>query len=263
MGIALRMQARSNPVIALIRLLAITAMSAVLYFLYLIRQLPLRRPEQRFAVVPKWVSCWARMVAKLGNIRVTASTPPPATPVVLCPNHLGYADILALASVTHCFFVTRSDAADWPLLGPMIRVSEQVLVSRKKSRDLAETSDKISCRLQAQQTVCIFLEGTSTGGDRVLPFFPGLLKPAIESGVQVVPTAITWSSNQPDLSVSEDIAYWGDHNIVPHLWRFLGLGRKEVQIEFGRARTAANRDRKELAQELRAEILKMKGFPPD
>ena len=200
-------------------------------------------------------------MGRISGVRVTAERPAPAPPVLLCPNHFGYADILALAGITGCFFVSRADAADWPLLGPLIRGSEQVLVSRKKGRDLANTSEQISQRLRAGQAVVVFLEGTSTGGDLLLPFYPALLKPASETGVAVVPVAITWSTDQIGVSVSEDIAYWGEHNIVTHLWRFMGIGKKSAHIEFGTPRSAEGRKRKELAAELRSEILKMKEFP--
>jgi 1-acyl-sn-glycerol-3-phosphate acyltransferase len=257
------MRVRTNSLLAATRILAISGVSATLYFAYLLRRLTLRDPQARFDVVPRWLHRWAMLVGKLAGVTVSSAGEPPARPVLLCPNHLGYADVLALASVAPCFFVSRADAADWPLLGPLIRISEQVLVSRKKSRDLAATSREISRRLRAGQRVCVFLEGTSTEGDRVLPLLPALLKSAGECDVPVAPVAITWSSDQPGVSVAEDIAYWGEHNIVTHLWRFAGIGGKRVRVEFGAPRPARHRNRKELAAELRSEILQMKGFPEE
>jgi len=255
------MRLKTNPLLASFRLLTIIGLSGIVYVAYLLRKLPVRDPAGRFEITSRWVRRWATWVGRISGVRVTAGCPPPAPPVLLCPNHFGYADILALAGTTGCFFVARADAAEWPLLGPLIRASEQVLVSRKKSRDLADTSEQIGQLLRAGQAVTVFLEGTSTGGDRLLPFYPALLKPASETGVAVVPVAMTWSTDQVGVSVSGDIAYWGEHNIVTHMWRFMGIGKKSAHIEFGSPRSATGRKRKELAAELRSEILKMKGFP--
>ncbi len=257
------MRLKTNPLLASLRLLTIIGLSGIFYVAYLLRQLPVRDPEERFEVASHWARRWALVVGRLSGVQVTASSPPPERPVLLCPNHFGYVDIMALTAIAPCLFVTRADAAEWPLLGPLIRVSEQVLVSRTKSRDLATTSEKIGQRLRAGQTVTVFLEGTSTGGDRVLPFYSALLKLASECGVPVVPVAITWNTDQPGVSVSADIAYWGEHNIVTHLWRFLGIGKKSAHIEFGSPRPAIGRKRKELAAELQTEILKMKGMPAE
>lgn len=254
------MRARTNPLLALLRLLAIGLVSGFLYVAYLLRRLPLREPAKRFSVTAEWVQSWARVLGRLAGVRVSHS-PPPAPPILLCPNHLGYVDVLALAAVTPCFFVSRADAADWPVLGPLIRASEQVLVSRTRSRDLAETSQRIAELLECGQSVVVFLEGTSTGGDRVLPFYPALLKPGLETGTDAVPVALTWSSNQKGVTVPRDIAYWGDHNFVTHLWRFLGIGSKQAHVEFGTRHATFHNDRAELARALRKEVLKMKGLP--
>lgn len=249
-------RAASNLLLAALRAKLLLLWTAFVYGAFLLRRCSIRHPAGRRAIVPDWMRFWARTTCRILGLKVAARGVPPPRGALLCPNHLGYADILALASVVECFFVSRADAASWPLVGPLLRSSEQILVSRRRDRGLASTSQQIALRLDAGQSVCVFLEGTSTGGDRVLPFLPALVQPAIDSRAPVVPMALRWASTRPGVLVAEDLAYWKDHRFVSHLWRLMGLRGIQAEIVFGQPLSAAG-SRKELAATVREKVLEL------
>ncbi len=244
----------TNHLLTILRVLALALWSLKICVLYLCRRLTLGSRAERLRRTPDWVQFWGRWAAWLAGVEVRCATPLPPRGVLLCPNHLGYVDVLALAATLPCFFVSRADAASWPLIGFLIRASEQVLVSRRRARDLVESSRLLAERLGLGQSVCLFLEGTSTGGDHLLRFLPTLLQPAIEVRAEAVPVGMRWDAPSAGMTVSDDVAYWGDHQFLPHVWRLMGVPGCRVTIFFGSPVPTRGRDRKELAEDLQQRV---------
>jgi 1-acyl-sn-glycerol-3-phosphate acyltransferase len=166
---------------------------------------------------------------------------------LLTPNHLGYLDILAVGAASGTLFVSKAEVETWPILGMLFRHSEGVGVARGSLRGVHEANEQIVERLSQGITMCVFLEGTSSGGGEVMPFHASLLQSAIDAGVNVVPTAIRWSSEDQHIDIAEDVAYWKDHTLIPHAWRVLGLRALSVEVVFGDPISTEGADRKALA----------------
>lgn len=109
--------------------------------------------------------------------------------------------------------------------------------------------------------VCAFLEGTSTGHDRVLPFRPSFLQPAVAREVPVVPVGIRWRAAKPGVDLAEDACYWKDHVLGPHFWRLCGISGLEAEIVFGDPIETAGSDRKAVAARARGESARLAGLP--
>src|SRR6202012_2697315 len=99
--------------------------------------------------------------------------------------------------------------------------------------------DDIRDRLQAGDTLVLFPEGTSSDGNGVLPFKRALLGAAearIDSRhvtVQPVSTAYTGIHGIPMGRENRALyAWYGDMELVPHLWEALLTGPIEVLVEF-------------------------------
>ena len=107
--------------------------------------------------------------------------------------------------------------------------------------------------LAAGVGVVIFPEGTSTRGEKVLPFRPSLLETAARSGREVCYAALGYRtppiSPPPHLSV----CWWGDMMFTPHVWGLLGLRNFRGTIRFGE-KPIAETDRKVLAKRLREAV---------
>jgi hypothetical protein len=94
-------------------------------------------------------------------------------------------------------------------------------------------------------------EGTSSGGASVLPFKSSLLEPALQVAHPVTAVAIAYALDEG--SVANEICYWRDMTLLPHL---LNICSKSLIVSNLRCGVPHRRqgDRKSLARELHAEV---------
>ncbi len=218
-----------------------------------------RRSE---AATLKLCAAWAGwsllQYTRLVGVHVTISGPTPAPGSLIAPNHMGYADIFAIGGRIPTFFVSKSEVATWPIIGHMFRQSRQIALARSRStKSFKQTLESIVDRLRAHHSICVFLEGTSSGGDSVLPFHASLLQPAIDTDAPIIPAAIRWRSNDEHVNIAEDVAYWKDHIFAPHLFRLMGLRGIEAEIRFGEPLDTASLSRNEIAEKLHENVVRL------
>lgn len=218
--------------------------------------------EGRLAVILKYQKVWLRICRRMMGIRVSLKGAVPQGAVFLAPNHVGYADIVGLCSEYSVFSVTRSELRDMAGVGLILKLTELPYVARVQNRDLKTASATIVDRLNRGFPVMAFLEGTSTGGDRILPLKAPLVQAAIDGGAPVVPLAVKWKATRPGTTVPDDLAYWKKvQNLGPHVVRLCGLGGFEVEYEFGTPIDVTGMDRKQLTARIREQLLALTGLP--
>lgn len=200
-----------------------------------------------------WLQKWCRNFLKSLNAHVTWQGEPPSRGL-LASNHLGYVDILAYGSIRPMVFLSKSDVKSWPVVGVLTQCAGTLYIRRESRTDVLPIAGQMKSVVDAGLPVVVFLEGTSTGGDTVLPFRASLLAPAVEHGWQVTPAWITYEME--DGSVAEDIAYWRDMTFFPHLIKLLGTKSFEARVHFGEPVTHAT-DRKAMGKELHARVCGM------
>ena len=187
-----------------------------------------------------------RFLCRLFGIRViTIGKPAEEGGVLMVANHTSYFDILVLSTAARVSFVARADVIDWPLFGTLAKLQETVFVERTRRTQTGEARDHIRERLLAGDTLVLFPEGTSSDGNCVLPFKSALMG-AVESEIgKDAQGAVRYVPVQP-VSVSyvalhglpmgrENrplFAWYGDMELVPHLWEALMTGPIDVVIEF-------------------------------
>lgn len=215
------------------------------------------RHSQRVACWMHTLGRWCAWVMRR-RVTVRGNVPPPGC--LLAPNHIGYADIIAMSAAVPCFFVAKADVAGWPVVGWFARHLGYVFANRRRTREMVRAGDDLKACLARGCSVCLFAEGTSSGGDRVLPFRSSFLQPAVDTGVLIVPVGIRWRATRPGICLTEDVAYWKDHAFVPHFFRYLGLHGIEAQVTFGEPISALGGDRKVLAEAVRARVLELAGI---
>jgi len=187
-----------------------------------------------------------RFLCRLFGIRVIAiGAPVAAEGVLIVANHTSYFDILVLSSLAPVSFVARSDVASWPLFGTLAKLQETVFVERSRRSQTGEARDQIRERLLAGDTLVLFPEGTSDDGNSVLPFKSALMG-AVEAEigidehgrvrhVPVQPVSITYVGLHGLPMGRENrplFAWYGDMDLVPHLWEALKTGPIDVVVEF-------------------------------
>ncbi|MFP4381668.1 MAG: lysophospholipid acyltransferase family protein [Candidatus Sumerlaeia bacterium] len=251
-------RAASNILVGLLRFAALFFFTIFLFPFLTFERLIRKRKEARLRVSIRHMRFWARVVCRIVGYRVHVIGQPEKGKVLYAPNHQGYADIFALASVAPCFFVPKGDMASWPLVGFMVRQTGHVFSSRRRAaKDLKTTASAIAERLKNACPVCVFLEGASTGGDAMLPFRPSFLQAALDTDAAIQPVAIRYFPKKQDVLVSEDVAYWRpEHDFLKHIIRHLGLGKTDVQIIFCKPIDPAGHERKALAVAVQAEVEK-------
>lgn len=187
--------------------------------------------------------------------RLTVSGAFPAEGLMVC-NHLGYLDVLVIATLAPVVFVAKSDVARWPVIGRLLESAGTILADRNRRCSAAETSSEIRRAIESGLPVVLFPEGTSSDGSGILPFKPTLLQAALDTGSPVTPAAIFYQADGGD--VAHDVCYWGDHTFFPHLVRLAHLRRIMAHLAFGEA-SELPADRKAAAVTLHASVSALAG----
>ena len=159
--------------------------------------------------------------------------PSTARPVLFVCNHVSYLDIEILGALAAGCFVAKSEVSSWPLFGHLARLQRTVFVERRRIR-AAGQRDAIAARIDSGDNIILFPEGTSSDGNRVLPFKSALFA-AAEPGLTVQPISIAYTrlDGAPlPRHLRPHVAWYGDMELVGHLWHFLGLGVLTAAVEF-------------------------------
>ena len=189
---------------------------------------------------------YQRFLSRLFGIRVTViGKPVQGRGVLMVSNHTSYLDILALGGIARVSFVAKSEVASWPLFGTFARLQRTVFVERERRSKTGESRDQIRDRLLEGDALVLFPEGTSNDGNRVLPFKSALMG-AAESQigtdaqgkpvyVPVQPVSITYVGLHGIPMGRENrplFAWYGDMELVDHLWEGLKTGPVDLIIQF-------------------------------
>ena len=143
-----------------------------------------------------------------------------------------------LGSLIAGSFIAKAEVARWPLFGWLAKLQRSVFVDRRVGSTAAQR-DAITQRLALGDALILFPEGTSSDGSRVLPFKSALFG-AAQAGprtgpiaVQPVSIAYTRLDGIPLGRYWRPLFAWfGDLDLVPHLWQMVCLGETEAIVTF-------------------------------
>ena len=179
------------------------------------------------------------------------------TPGALVANHSSWLDIFVLNAGGALTFVSKAEVAKWPGIGPMARAAGTVFV-RREARDARAQTAVFDERFEAGAKLLFFPEGTSTDGQRVLPFKPTLFAAlfADRHRERLFVQPVTVSYHPPKGAEPRFYGWWGDMDLGPHLLQILAQspqGRVEVTWH-DPIRVADMPDRKALARQAEAAV---------
>jgi len=180
--------------------------------------------------------------------------------VLFLANHTSYFDILAISTATKVSFIAKREVGTWPFFGLLAQLQRTVFVDREKRTKTKVSRDEMARRLMKGDNLVLFPEGTSNDGNRVLPFksaLIGVVQDAVKAEMkadqrvqrkgdgklaQVLPPMVTI---QPVSIVYRRVhgvpmgrqyrpyfAWYGDMELLPHLFEALCLGPVDVDIVF-------------------------------
>ena len=215
---------------------------------------PVVKRTQRLDHRAIWLHRWCRFACRVLGIRIRTHGSLPSSGL-LVSNHLSYLDIVVLSSIRPCIFVAKRDVARWPLFGWLAHAAGTIFVDRKRRFASKEAVDLIRKAITGGTVVVLFPEGTSSDGSTVLPFKSALLESAVQLRCPITSASVDYSLDNG--SVADEVCYWRDMTLVPHLLNLLFKREILVNYSFSSAKIR-NSDRKGMARELRDEIVSMR-----
>jgi lyso-ornithine lipid O-acyltransferase len=180
-------------------------------------------------------------------------------PLMLAANHSSWADIVVLGASEEVSFIAKSQVATWPLFGILAKLQRTVFVEREKRGKTRDQASEIATRLAAGDIMVLFAEGTTSDGNRILPFKTSLfgaaqvaIREASAETVTIQPVAIAYTRvhGLPMGRFHRPIIAWpGDVELGPSLIGMLKEGAYDVDIRFGEPVVIDGKsDRKALAR---------------
>jgi lyso-ornithine lipid O-acyltransferase len=175
-------------------------------------------------------------------------------------NHLSYVDIVVFAALHPCVFVSKAEVRSWPVVGWMTTMSGTVYVERGHGGSAMKARKGMQAVVDAGLPVVFFPEGTTSNGNQLLKFHGGLLSQVIDGCAPVTAAYLRYSfteKNLRDVSVADDVCYWGDRNMLAHIFKFLGLRGVRANVRFAEepiAFSSGGLHRKMAAVEARAVV---------
>lgn len=192
----------------------------------------LRLPERavfglRRPLTPWLVQGVCRLALRIIGLRVQVQGRAMDTRGALVANHASWLDIFVLNAHARVFFVSKHEVANWPGIGLLARATGTVFIQRERSQAAVQTL-LFQARLRAGQRLLFFPEGTSSDGQRVLPFKPALfqafLAPDLAPILHLQPVSVTYHA--PKGHDPRHYAWWGKMDFGPHLLHVLATRRK-------------------------------------
>lgn len=226
------------------------------------------RAARRF---PHW---YHRQVCRLIGIRLTVEGEVLRDkPVLIVSNHTGWLDIPVLSAVAPVSFVAKKEVSRWPFVSSLARLQRTVFVDRERRSAVGETTNEMMARLAQRDAIVLFAEGTSSDGNRVLPFKTSLFaaaKPSSKSAVQapdvVVQTLAVVYTRVHGVPLARSdrplVGWYGDMEMQSHAWQLLKSGPIDVRIKIGPPIPLDSfADRKDLArkseQQVREDVVRI------
>lgn len=208
------------------------------------------------------VTRWAGKFMALLGIRVRVlGTPPDLSQggVLLAANHVSWLDIHLLHSLLPARFVSKAEVRGWPLIGWLAEAAGTVFLVREKKSDAMRVNRVMAEHLRMGDCLALFPEGTTSDGGEVLPFYPSLFQPAVESGTPVWPVRIRYLT--PDGLRCEAAAYYAGISMGASFLRIARLKGLEAEVRFLPPIASTGLARRDLAQRTEAAIRAANGAP--
>lgn len=229
-----------------------------------VQALLLRASPKRARTFPHW---YHRQVCRLLGIRISIDGEVARDrPVLLVANHTTWLDIPVLSAVAPVSFVAKKEVGNWPFVASLARLQRSVFVDRTRRIAVGQVAGEIVERLAQGDAIVLFAEGTSSDGNRVLPFMTSLFaaaKPpsgeanaAPDAVVQTLSVVYTRLHGVPlGRTGRPAVAWYGDMEMRSHAWQLLKAGPLDVEIRIGAPVALTSfADRKELARHSEAQV---------
>ena len=204
---------------------------------------------------------WSRQLLAILHIKLESVAPPGALPerCLLASNHVSWLDIFVINAILPATFVSKSDVARWPLVGRMCTRAGTLYIERGSKSGARRANHSITRTLESGTVVAICPEGTTSHGDRLLPFHAALFQPAVDAGAAILPVALRYSDAKGQLCAGA--AYVGEDSLLDSVWAIVSTRRMTASVRVEPYIAGAGLARRELAHATETAIAAALGVP--
>ena len=187
---------------------------------------------------------WHTIIARLLGLRIQVIGELSAErPLLIAANHSSWADIVVLSSIAEVSFIAKSEVKSWPLFGLLAILQRSVFVERERKQTTGHQADTIAGRLAKGDAMVLFAEGTTSDGNRVLPFKSALfgaaqvaLRDTEAHKVLIQPVSIAYTRvhGLPMGRYIRPVSSWpGTVPLIANLISMVREGALDVEVRIG------------------------------
>lgn len=211
------------------------------------------RPKRRWVSIAHLNRALAWCLVRLIGVRMRAAGSRPASSggLFLVSNHVGYLDGFVLGALFPVIYISKSELKGWPLIGAMTRLSGALFIDRQRKNHISEYIEDIAGVLRQGANVLFFPEGTSTNGERLLPFKSAFFEAPLKAACGVVPVTLRYQAidGRPLTGENRGQVYWyAEMTFMDHFFRLLGHCSIEVDVVFHEMISLCAQGEKDLAR---------------
>ncbi len=191
-------------------------------------------------------AAWCRWLCRLYGIHLeTRGEPPASPPLMFVSNHVSWLDIIVLSALQPVVFLSKSEVADWPLIGPVATGLGTLYIQRGRKAAAERATSTMVQALRQGRRVLFFPEGTTSTGLDVLPFRPRLFQAAIDAGAPVQPIAIRYCL--PDGGHAPAVPFVAAQSLSRNVWALAAIPRLRATVHAAPPIKATGASRSEIS----------------
>jgi 1-acyl-sn-glycerol-3-phosphate acyltransferase len=190
-------------------------------------------------------------------------------PLLILSNHVSWLDIIVITSVAPVVFVAKHEVANWPFFGWLAQLQRTIFIERERRHKTGDAAREMAKRLTRGDNVVLFAEGTSSDGNRILPFRSALVGSvhhalggsAHHASIAVQPLSLAYigiGGVPTGRALRNKIAWYGDADLVSHIFGVLRTGAIDVTVSWGKPVSYdISADRKQIARDAETTVRRM------
>ncbi len=192
---------------------------------------------RRWEVISRLVRHFAFLLRTLLDIKVTVKGATHLLSVeghCIIANHVSYVDGIVLGSIFPVIFVSKKEVRGWPLIGQWTALCGAIFIDRQRKDKIPLLVEEMTQKLMRGANILLFPEGTSTNGEKLLPFQSAPFAAPLRNGTTILPITVRYLTinGQPVSVVNRDLIYWyGDMDFLSHFWALLAVRNIEVSVD--------------------------------
>lgn len=225
-----------NVVRGIIKLSIFTFIIIVFLIWSFICHYSIRNPNKRLKRFSQNTQFFSNLLLKVFNVDIDVINKPSFDQkFLLVSNHMGFVDILMLASCYPMLFVTSFEMKETPFLGLLTELGGCIYVERRNRNNILNEMGSIIESLQNGFKVTLYPEATSTNGEQVLPFKRTLMMAAGHAGVPIQPVVVNFHqvNGEPfTIKWRDHVCWYGDIPFIISMWKSATLKSVKAEVEF-------------------------------